>query len=79
MSLILLHTVLQFIWCYLLIFDATYDVYIDSLLCVYWYYVFCFFFLIEFLPKCYALLLMAFDRHTINVYLLTYLLTYLYT
>jgi len=29
-------------------------------------------FLTEFVPKCYALLLMAFDRHTIKVYLLTY-------
>jgi len=38
-----------------------------------------FFFLTEFLPKCYALHLVAFefDRHTIKVYLLTYLLTYL--
>jgi len=39
------------------------------------FYVFFYFFLTEFLPKCYAVLLMAFDRHTIKVYLLTYLNT----
>ena len=41
------------------------------------FYVMCFMFVFftEFLPKCYALHLMAFDRHTIKVYLLTYLLT----
>ena len=30
------------------------------------------FFLTKFVPKCYALLLMAFDHHTIKVYLLIY-------
>ena len=53
--------------CYLL----SIDVYID-IIC----FMFLNNFLTEFLPKCYALLLMAFDCHTIKVYLLTYLLTY---
>ena len=51
--------------CYLL----SIDVYID-IIC----FMFLNNFLTEFLPKCYALLLMAFDCHTIKVYLLTYLL-----
>jgi len=36
------------------------------------FYVFLNFFLTEFLSNCYAMLLMAFDRHTIKIYLLTY-------
>ena len=45
------------------------------MLCVMWFMVYVF--LTEFLPKCYALHLRAFDRHihTLKAYLLTYLCT----
>ena len=65
----LLHTVLVYlvlptdIWCYLWFLQWFF---VLLILCV------LFFFLTEFIPKCYALLLMAFDRHTMKVYLLTY-------